>query len=197
MSEETIETPTFSEEVVDAAEKTTAALLERADEEKPLLDVRNLDVVLNTEDGRLPVITNLSFTMRKGETLAVVGESGCGKSMTALSVMGLLPEPVAKICGGSIDFQGTDLAPLDKEQRRKYRGKDISMIFQEPMTSLNPVMTAGRQIREGILVHNPGMDKAEADRRALEMIKLVGIPPPRRSSSRTRTSCRVACASAS
>ena len=178
MSEETIETPTVSEEVVDAAEKTTAALLERADEEKPLLDVRNLDVVLNTEDGRLPVITNLSFTMRKGETLAVVGESGCGKSMTALSVMGLLPEPVAKICGGSIDFQGTDLAPLDKEQRRKYRGKDISMIFQEPMTSLNPVMTAGRQIREGILVHNPGMDKAEADRRALEMIKLVGIPAP-------------------
>jgi peptide/nickel transport system ATP-binding protein/oligopeptide transport system ATP-binding protein len=116
--------------------------------------------------------------MRKGETLAVVGESGCGKSMTALSIMGLLPQPPARIVGGSINLEGTDLAKLSRDEMRAYRGNRIGMIFQEPMTSLNPVMTAGRQIREGLLVHNKGMSKADADARALEMIKLVGIPAP-------------------
>lgn len=143
-----------------------------------LLDVEDLDVTLFTEDGALPAIQDLSFIMRKGETLAVVGESGCGKSMTALSIMGLLPTPPAKITGGSISLEGEDLTKLTEDQMRQYRGSKIGMIFQEPMTSLNPVMTAGRQIREGILVHNPKMAKDEADKRALEMIKLVGIPAP-------------------
>ena len=147
-------------------------------EKEVLLDVENLHVTLFTEDGALPAITDLSFVMRRGETLAVVGESGCGKSMTALSIMGLLPQPPAKITGGQINFDGTDLAKLSRDEMRAYRGSKMGMIFQEPMTSLNPVMTAGKQIREGILVHNPKMDKKEADARALEMIKLVGIPAP-------------------
>ena len=124
-----------------------------------LLDVDDLCVTLFTEDGALPANTDLSFVMRRGETLAVVGESGCGKSMTALSIMGLLPQPPAKITGGQINFDGTDLAKLSRDEMRAYRGSKMGMIFQEPMTSLNPVMTAGKQIREGILVHNPKMDK--------------------------------------
>ena len=143
-----------------------------------LLDVDDLCVTLFTEDGELPAIRHLNFVMRKGETLAVVGESGCGKSMTALSIMGLLPQPPAKIVGGSINLEGTDLAKLSRDEMRSFRGSKIGMIFQEPMTSLNPVMKAGLQIREGILVHNPKMNKKEADARALEMIKLVGIPAP-------------------
>ncbi len=151
---------------------------QKADKAEVLLDVDDLRVTLFTEDGELPAIRHLSFVMRRGETLAVVGESGCGKSMTALSIMGLLPQPPAKIVGGSINLGGTDLAKLSRDEMRPFRGSKIGMIFQEPMTSLNPVMRAGRQIREGILVHNPKMDKKEADARALEMIKLVGIPAP-------------------
>ncbi len=151
---------------------------QKADKAEVLLDVDDLCVTLFTEDGELPAIRRLSFVMRRGETLAVVGESGCGKSMTALSIMGLLPQPPAKIVGGSINLGGTDLAKLSRDEIRPFRGSKIGMIFQEPMTSLNPVMRAGRQIREGILVHNPKMDKKEADARALKMIKLVGIPAP-------------------
>ena len=160
------------------AEKITEHELEAAGRSEVLLDVDDLSVTLFTEDGELPAIRSLSFVMRTGETLAVVGESGCGKSMTALSIMGLLPQPPAKIVGGSIRLEGTDLAQLSRDEMRAYRGSKIGMIFQEPMTSLNPVMRAGRQIREGILVHNPQMDKKEADERALEMIRLVGIPAP-------------------
>ncbi len=160
------------------AEKITESELEAAERSEVLLDVDDLSVTLFTEDGELPAIRNLSFVMRTGETLAVVGESGCGKSMTALSIMGLLPQPPAKIVGGSIRLGGTDLAQLSRDEMRAYRGSKIGMIFQEPMTSLNPVMRAGRQIREGILVHNPKMDKEEADEHALEMIRLVGIPAP-------------------
>ncbi len=150
----------------------------RKNEDDLILEVKDLSVTLFTEDGPLPALSDVTFRMRRAETLAVVGESGCGKSMTALSIMGLLPQPPARIVGGSIDFEGTDLAKLSKDEMRAYRGNKIGMIFQEPMTSLNPVMRAGHQIREGILNHNPGISKAEADARALEMIKLVGIPAP-------------------
>ena len=160
------------------AERIAAQEIAADSKKVVLLDVQNLDVTLFTEDGALPAITDLSFVMRKGETLAVVGESGCGKSMTALSIMGLLPQPPAKITGGHIYFDGTDLAQLTRDQMRDYRGSKMGMIFQEPMTSLNPVMTAGKQIREGILVHNPKMPKDQAAARALDMIKLVGIPAP-------------------
>lgn len=155
-----------------------AGAVERLANAEQVLNVQDLSVTLFTEDGALPALQEVSFVMRKGETLAVVGESGCGKSMTALALMGQLPTPPARVVGGRIDFQGTDLAALTRDQMREHRGSSIGMIFQEPMTSLNPVMKAGRQIREGLLVHNPGMSKADADARALEMIKLVGIPAP-------------------
>ena len=160
------------------ATKVTSHVADGTEHSETLLEVKDLSVTLFTEDGALPAIQELSFIMRKGETLAVVGESGCGKSMTALSIMGLLPQPPAKIVGGSINLEGTDLAKLSRDEMRAYRGNRIGMIFQEPMTSLNPVMTAGHQIREGLLVHNKGMSKKDADARALEMIKLVGIPAP-------------------
>lgn len=144
----------------------------------PLLEVDGLCVTLFTDAGELKCIQDLSFVMRRGETLAVVGESGCGKSMTALSIMDLIPKPPAKIVGGRILFEGTDLVRLSDDEMRSYRGNEISMIFQEPMTSLNPVMLCGKQIAEGLLVHNPDMSKADADARALEMIEFVGIPAP-------------------
>ena len=155
-----------------------AGAVERLASAKTVLSVEDLSVTLFTEDGELPALQGVSFVMRKGETLAVVGESGCGKSMTALALMGQLPTPPARLVGGRIDFAGTDLAALTREQMRAHRGSSIGMIFQEPMTSLNPVMKAGRQIREGLLTHNKGMSKADADARALEMIRLVGIPAP-------------------
>ena len=119
-------------EVADEIEAKVA----KARQADVLLDVDDLCVTLFTEDGELPAIRHLSFVMRKGETLAVVGESGCGKSMTALSIMGLLPQPPAKIVGGSINLEGTDLAKLSRDEMRAYRGSKIGMIFQEPMTSL-------------------------------------------------------------
>ncbi len=171
-------TEAISDATRNLGEEVVEAKLKEQAKKDVLLRVDGLHVTLFTEDGALPAITDLSFIMRKGETLALVGESGCGKSMTALSIMGLLPQPPAKITGGSIELDGTDLAKLSRDQMRDFRGSKIGMIFQEPMTSLNPVMTAGKQIREGILVHNPKMPKKEADARALDMIKLVGIPAP-------------------
>ena len=165
-------------ELRDVAEEVAEQQLAAAARAEVLLDVEDLSVTLFTEDGALPAIRDLSLVMRRGEALAVGGESGCGKSMTALSIMGLLPQPPAKIVGGKIVLEGTDLAQLSRDEMRAWRGSKIGMIFQEPMTSLNPVMTAGRQIREGILVHNPKMPKKDADARALEMIRLVGIPAP-------------------
>lgn len=176
MTEET--NVSVNAELRDIAEEVSEQQLEAAARAEVLLEVDDLSVTLFTEDGALPAIRNLSLVMRRGETLAVVGESGCGKSMTALSIMGLLPQPPAKIVGGQIKLEGTDLASLSRDEMRSYRGSKIGMIFQEPMTSLNPVMTAGRQIREGILVHNPKMSKKEADEHALHMIELVGIPAP-------------------
>ena len=167
-----------AQEYAEVAEDLVCERLKEGGRREVLLRVKDLSVTLFTEDGALPAITDLSFIMRKGETLAVVGESGCGKSMTALSVMGLLPTPPAKITNGSIELSGVDMTKLTADEMRQYRGNKLGMIFQEPMTSLNPVMTAGKQIREGILAHNPKMDKKEADARALRMIKLVGIPAP-------------------
>ena len=115
-----------------------------------LLEVENLRIELTTRDGVAPVIDDLSFALEAGETLSFVGESGCGKSMTALALMGLLPEKVGRIAGGSIRFNGEDLTRTDDARLRKIRGNEISMIFQEPMTSLNPVFTVGEQIAEVI-----------------------------------------------
>lgn len=142
-----------------------------------ILEVKNLDVRFFVEEGILPAINNLSFSIKQGEVLGIVGESGCGKSMTALSIMGLIRNP-GKITGGKIIFHGKDLAKLSDKEIRKIRGKDIAMIFQEPMTSLNPVTTVGDQIIEVILAHEDKTNKKEAREKAVEMLKLVNIPMP-------------------
>ena len=142
-----------------------------------LLEVENLRIELTTRDGVAPVIDDLSFSLEAGETLSFVGESGCGKSMTALALMGLLPEKVGRIAGGSIRFNGEDLTQADDARLRKIRGNEISMIFQEPMTSLNPVFTVGEQIAEVLRAHQ-GLSRKAAWRRSIDLLDAVRIPNP-------------------
>jgi peptide/nickel transport system ATP-binding protein len=143
-----------------------------------LLEIENLQVQFRTRDGVNRAVNGVSFHVDEGETLAVVGESGCGKSVTAMSVLRLVPEPPA-VLAGAIRFRGRDLFALTDREMRDIRGNDISMIFQEPMTSLNPVLTVGRQIRETLRLHQ-GLNKTAANARAVEMLALVGISDPRR-----------------
>ena len=142
-----------------------------------LLDVRDLRVELSTRGGTVPVLDGLDFSLEAGETLAFVGESGCGKSMTALAVMGLIP-PIGRIAGGAITLDGEDLTQAGEARMRAVRGNDISMIFQEPMTALNPVYTAGEQIAESLRRHQ-GMGRRAAWAHAVEMLSAVGIPDPK------------------
>ena len=146
-------------------------------ENKELLKVNNLGITFFTDRGALPAVQEVSFTVHPGETLGVVGESGCGKSMTALSLMQLIPSPPGKITSGEIIYKGEDLLKKSEREIQNIRGKEISMIFQEPMTSLNPVVTVGKQIMEAVLTHE-NISKEDAKKRALEMISLVGIPMP-------------------
>lgn len=146
--------------------------------EQIVLSVQNLGVGFKTESGFLPVLRGVNIDVKAGEIVALVGESGCGKTMTALSIMGLLP-PGAYVSGGRIEFLGIDLLSLTDEERRKIRGKEISMIFQEPSTSLNPVLKVGEQIEE-VLVFHYNATKELARRRALQMLKMVEIPSPQR-----------------
>jgi peptide/nickel transport system ATP-binding protein len=143
-----------------------------------LLEVENLQVHFRTPEGVNRAVDGVSFSVAEGETLAIVGESGCGKSVTANSILRLVPEPPGKIAG-AIRFEGTDLLTLRDREMRDIRGNHISMIFQEPMTSLNPVLTVGRQLRETLSLHQ-GLDREAADNRAFEMLTLVGIPEARR-----------------
>src|ERR1700704_587311 len=143
-----------------------------------LLEVENLQTHFRTPEGINRAVDGVSFHVDEGETLAIVGESGCGKSVTAMSLMRLIPEPPGRIAG-SVRFQGKDLLQLSEREMRTIRGNDISMIFQEPMTSLNPVLTVGRQIGETLRIHQ-GLDRQEAEARAIEMLILVGIPEPAR-----------------
>jgi len=142
-----------------------------------VLDVENLQTCFYTRAGLVKAVDGVSFSLKKSETLAIVGESGCGKSVTALSLLRLVSEP-GRIVGGSIKLDGRDLIGLDEAAMREIRGNDISMIFQEPMTSLNPVMTIGRQIGEALILHQQ-MSHKRALQRAIEMLQLVGIPEPR------------------
>ena len=143
-----------------------------------LLEVSNLQTHFRTPDGINRAVDGVSFHVNDAETLAVVGESGCGKSVTASSILRLVPEPPGKIAG-SIKFQGRELLTLPERAMRAIRGNDIGMIFQEPMTSLNPVLSVARQLGETLRLHE-GLDRNAAEARAVEMLDLVGIPEPRR-----------------
>jgi oligopeptide/dipeptide ABC transporter ATP-binding protein len=142
-----------------------------------ILEVKELKTYFYTDDGVVPAVDGVDFHVSKGETLGIVGESGCGKSVTSLSIMRLIPSPPGKIAGGEIIFKGKNLVKLSEEEMRKIRGNDISMIFQEPMTSLNPVYTIGDQISEVLMLHQ-GMNKEQALEKSVEMLSLVGIPLP-------------------
>jgi len=144
---------------------------------EPLLQVRDLKTYFHTEEGVGRAVDGISFEVRRGETLGLVGESGCGKSVSALSVMRLIPEPPGRIEAGQIRLKGRDLLALNEEEMCAVRGDDIAMIFQEPMTSLNPVLTCGFQIMEAVLLHQQ-VSKREARDRAIETLKRVGIPAP-------------------
>ncbi len=143
----------------------------------PLLQLRDLQTHFETDDGRVRAVDGVSFDLAAGETLAVVGESGSGKSVTALSILRLIPSPPGRIVGGSVRFQGRELLDLDERAMRAVRGREISMVFQEPMTSLNPVISCGEQIAEVVRLHERA-SAAVARARAIEMMRWVGIPSP-------------------
>jgi oligopeptide/dipeptide ABC transporter ATP-binding protein len=144
-----------------------------------LLEVRNLRTLFAIEEGEFAAVDGVSFSIEPGRTLGIVGESGCGKSVTALSIMGLVPQPPGRVAGGEILFEGRDLLELSSEQMRGLRGDRLAMIFQEPMSSLNPAFTIGEQIAEVLLRHRR-IDKKEATSRAIEMLRQVRIPSPER-----------------
>jgi len=144
-----------------------------------LLEVKNLQTQFLTSAGVVRAVDGVSYDINEGETVALVGESGCGKSVSALSIMRLVAEPAGRIVGGEILFKGRDLLKLTEEEMRDVRGRDIAMVFQEPMTSLNPVLTIGRQLTEGLEIHL-AMAPEAARARAVELLGLVGIPDPAR-----------------
>jgi peptide/nickel transport system ATP-binding protein len=143
--------------------------------ERPLLELRNLKTWFYTDEGIAKSVDGVSYSLLPGETLGCVGESGCGKSVTALSIMRLIPDPPGKIVEGQVLLEGTDLVTLPEDEMRKIRGNKIGMIFQEPMTSLNPVFTIGNQIAEAVMLHQK-VGKREARERAIEMLRRVKIP---------------------
>jgi len=143
-----------------------------------ILDVQGLETTFKTPDGVIHAVNGVSFGLAEGETLGVVGESGCGKSVTMLSVMGLIPNPPGKIVAGKANFMGQDLLKMSKDEIRSIRGAQIAMVFQDPMTSLNPVLTVGRQLQEALMLHL-GMTTKQAVERSAELLALVGIPNPK------------------
>jgi peptide/nickel transport system ATP-binding protein len=142
-----------------------------------VLEVKNLETSFSLEEGTVKAVSGVSFDVYKGKTLGIVGESGCGKSVTSLSIMRLIPNPPGKVTGGEILYNGKDLLKIGASEMRKIRGNEISMIFQEPMTSLNPVFTIGNQLIEAIALHHD-MDAKKCREKAIEMLRLVGIPAP-------------------
>src|SRR5688572_16427469 len=154
-----------------AAEEGLGVAVER----KPLLEVKNLKTWFYTPDGIVKAVNGVSFTLNEGEALGLVGESGCGKSVSAMSLMRLIPTPPGRIVEGEVIFDGKDLLKLNDEGIRRIRGNDIAMIFQDPMTSLNPVLTVGRQIGEALELHK-GMNRDQSRKRTIELLELVGIP---------------------
>ncbi|MGG3197133.1 ABC transporter ATP-binding protein [Priestia aryabhattai] len=143
-----------------------------------MIEIKNLHVQFSTYGGQVQAVRGVSFDLHKGETLAIVGESGCGKSVTSQSIMRLIPTPPGRITSGSILFKGRDLTKLSEKKMRDIRGADISMIFQDPMTALNPTLRVGEQIAENIMQHE-NISKEKAKEKAFEMLELVGIPNPK------------------
>ena len=150
-----------------------------ADSKQRLLDIRGLKTHFKTDDGWLHAVDGVDIAIDRGETVGVVGESGCGKSVTAMSVLKLVPMPPGRIVEGQILWQGRDIVPMNDDVMRAIRMKEIAIVFQEPMTSLNPVYTVGEQIAEGLVLHE-GLSKKDALSRAVELLKLVHIPTPER-----------------
>lgn len=145
------------------------------DSKEPVIEVKGLSVSFFTDDGEVPAVDDIDFYVNEGEVLGIVGESGCGKSVTSLSVMGLIPSPPGKVTGGEILLNGEELTLASEKRMRQIRGNDIAMIFQEPMTSLNPLFTIGSQLMDATLIHKRG-NKKQAKKRAIDMLKLVGLP---------------------
>lgn len=143
---------------------------------KVVLDVKDLQTSFFTDSGEVPAVDHVDFHVREGEVLGIVGESGCGKSVTSLSVMGLVPSPPGKIVGGEILYKDQDLVHMSEKKMRTIRGNEIAMIFQEPMTSLNPLFTIGKQMTEAMLIHRKDLSKQAIHDKAVEMLKLVGLP---------------------
>ena len=162
-----------AEVIADSAPRVDAA--EAAASSPWLLEVENLHVHFVTTAGVVRAVEGLSYKVKPGEVVALVGESGCGKSVSALTVMRLLAKPAGRVVAGRILFRGRDLLKLSEEEMRAIRGREISMIFQEPMTSLNPVLTIGFQIMEPLMIHL-GMSEKQARARAAELMRMVGIP---------------------
>ena len=146
--------------------------------EDNILDVRDLSTAFDTEGGQLTAVDGASFSVERGKTLGIVGESGCGKSVTAFSIMRLLPQPMGHITGGQIVFEGTDLTELPADEMHEIRGNKIGMIFQEPMTALNPVQRIGKQLGEVFRLHRPEMSKKEIWQAGIDILEKVGIPSP-------------------
>ena len=140
-----------------------------------LLEVKGLETRFYTQEGVVKAVNGIEYTLDEGETLGIVGESGCGKSVSVLSMMRLIPTPPGKITGGEVLFEGRDLLKMDLEEIRHVRGNRIAMVFQDPMTSLNPVLTIGRQVSEALELHM-GMDRNQALKRSIELLEMVGIP---------------------
>jgi len=151
--------------------------IESNETEQPVLHVSDLEVTFKTYGGTVQAVRGVSFDVYKGETLAIVGESGCGKSVTSSAIMGLIPSPPGEITNGKVLFKGRELTSLSKKELRNIRGVDISMIFQDPMTALNPTLKIGDQLTEGIKQHT-SISSDDAKKKAIDMMKLVGIPNP-------------------
>jgi oligopeptide transport system ATP-binding protein len=147
---------------------------------EPLLSIRDLVVEFITEDGIVQAVDGVTYDLYPGETLGIVGESGSGKSVSTMSILGLIPQPPGRIVRGEAIFQGKDLLKMSKKDLRRIRGKDMAMVFQDPMTSLNPVLKIGFQIGEAIKTHNPGVKDGAVKRRSVDLLKLVGVPNPER-----------------
>jgi oligopeptide/dipeptide ABC transporter ATP-binding protein len=145
---------------------------------EPILTIDDLTVEFKTEDGVVKAVTGVSYELFPGEVLGIVGESGSGKSVSMLTVLGLIPQPPGRIVSGEAVFKGRDLLTMSKDELRKIRGGDMAMIFQDPMTSLNPVLKVGDQISEAIRAHSPGVGEDEAEKRVINLLTVVGVPNP-------------------